>query len=188
MPKQNKTSAGINNKHDGFLDDLLPGAKIVVNRKHAEYKCGGHQSEVPRENIKDASAAVRNMTSGGMWGDFEGTPLAPPVAYIGPGCSGDVEALTNKERRAQEGDNAVVISGSSTAPSLRDDEKYPSLVRFSTPESKAGAGFAKICELYNWKRVGIIHDDTLWASAAEFWRDFRTWGVWILEPEFKIGV
>jgi hypothetical protein len=148
----------INNKHDGFMDDLLPHARLVLRETHGIVPCSsGAARGAHNIMVEDASKM-------GLEHMF--------VATIGPGCSGDVQDVTGKEWRDEsiKNRNNLVISGSSTASTLSDNILYPNLARMSTPEKGIGEGFAYMCKKYSWKRVAIIHDSSTWGtdSAKKF--------------------
>jgi hypothetical protein len=90
----------INNKHDGFMDDLLPNARLILHENHVIVPCA-------MGKMRDAHAelhqtALEMGVDGGMF-----------VATIGPSCSNDVQDITAKEWRDQSIStrNSLVISG-----------------------------------------------------------------------------
>jgi len=101
----------INNKTDGFFDDVLPNARIVA--AGAWYDCGKGGGAAAVETLRKT---VPNMT-----------------AVVGPACSDDVRDLAAAAARAAGGPgsigDAVMISASSTAPYLADDDDFPLLAR-----------------------------------------------------------
>ena len=109
----------INNKHDGLFDDLLPYARIELNREHIISPCDGTQREVSQEAWKQLNAAFK--TDDNSKQTFHAT--------IGPGCSGGVGAVTNAEWRAENNASQVVISPGSTASILEDEVKLNGLER-----------------------------------------------------------
>ena len=151
----------INNKNDGLYDNLLPSALIVVNESYQ----GCVQGLVERALVELRGAP--NLLSLSE-SDSSNLPA------IGPSCSNDVAAVTSAQSRASSGWNGVVISPSSTAPVLTDGEEYPNLVRMSTNEIMIGAGLANLVEHYQWRRVAVLHDDSLWGrgSAGAFMSSF----------------
>ena len=151
----------INNKKDGLYDNLLPSALIVVNESYQ----GCVQGLVERALVELRGAP--NLLSLSE-SDSSNLPA------IGPSCSNDVAAVTSAQSRASSGWNGVVISPSSTAPVLTDGEEYPNLVRMSTNEIMIGAGLANLVEHYQWRRVAVLHDDSLWGrgSAGAFMSSF----------------
>ena len=151
----------INNKNDGLYDNLLPSALIVVNESYQ----GCVQGLVERALVELRGAP--NLLSLSE-SDSSNLPA------IGPSCSNDVAAVTSAQSRASSGWNGVVISPSSTAPVLTDGAEYPNLVRMSTNEILIGAGLANLVEHYQWRRVAVLHDDSLWGrgSAGAFMSSF----------------
>ncbi len=75
----------INDKSDGFLDDLLPYAVIQI----AEANGGCVQGMMPAA-LSELKAALPEM-----------------VAAVGPGCSSDVIAITSRSKRSELGFNQV---------------------------------------------------------------------------------
>ena len=148
----------INDKTDGLYDNLLPSALLIVNESYQ----GCVQGLAER-----ALAELRgdpNLQS--LGGDLPAT--------IGPSCSNDVASVTSAQARTSSGWNGVVVSPSSTAPVLTDGEEYPNVVRMSTNEIMIGAGLANLVEHYQWRRVAVLHDDSLWGrgSAGAFMSSF----------------
>jgi hypothetical protein len=95
-------------------------------------------------------------------------------AVIGPGCSNDVGAVTSVAARAAGGYDTLVISGSSTAPSLANESGYPNLARMSTSEVLIGVAMARLMAHFAWRRVVVLHDGSVWGreSAASFVASF----------------
>ena len=148
----------INNKHDGFMDDLLPHARLVLNENHVYTGCSADRAvSASVEMNKEAETAT-----GEAGGRF--------VATIGPGCSSDVEDVTGKQWRDENGNHNLVISGSSTSVTLDDDAAFPNLARMSTSEFGIGKGFASLARIYGWNRIAIVHDSSNWGtdSAKQF--------------------
>jgi hypothetical protein len=148
----------INNKNDGFMDDLLPHARLVLRETHGFLACSSGEARAGHNAIVDDVKAT------GMEHMF--------VATIGPSCSNDVADVAGKVWRDESlsNRNNLVISGSSTASTLSDEEAYPNLARMSTPEKGIGEGFAYLCKKYGWGRVAIVHDSSTWGtdSAKKF--------------------
>ena len=144
----------INNKHDGFMDTLLPHARLVLHENHIYTGCSKGLS--PDASIRmNAEAAALTGLQGEKF-----------VAVIGPGCSNDVQDITGKQWRDETGNQNLVISGSSTSSTLSDDAAYPNLARMSTSEVGVGAGFASLAKKYNWRRIAIVHDSSTWGTDA----------------------
>ena len=89
---------------------------------------------------------------------------------IGPFCSNDCQDITNKTYRDEIGWNGLAISGGSTSPALGttvdQDADYPNLARTATPESHLASGARAIYENFDFKRVAILADDSLWGSGS----------------------
>ena len=148
----------INNKNDGLYDNLLPSALLVVNESYQ-----GCVQGLAERALAELRGAPNLLSLGG---DLP--------AAIGPSCSNDVAAVTSAQSRASSGWNGVVVSPSSTAPVLTDGEQYPNVVRMSTNEIMIGAGLANLVQHYQWRRVAVLHDDSLWGrgSAGAFMSSF----------------
>ena len=138
-------AAAINDKSDGFLDDLLPHAKIELN----ETVIGCNQLPRPQVGLTRLRAWVPNL-----------------VAAIGPGCSGDLESVASQDVRQQLGHDTVFISPSSTADSLSDEAAFPNVARLSSPERYVGGALAAVAKEYGWQRVGLLHDDSVWGTSS----------------------
>lgn len=145
----------INNKLDGFYDDLLPDARLVLHENHVNVGCSVNQARsAHKEMLKVARQS--NTDQNEMF-----------VAVIGPACSNDVEDLTEKSWRdaGREGTrDTLIVSGSSTASTLADDIRYPNLARLATSEKGIAGGLAFLCRKYGWKRVAIVHDSSTWGT------------------------
>ena len=133
--------AAINDKTDGFFDDLLATAVIVleVNRTAG---C------IDRTGTKAALSSLRH-----------GLPLMHAV--IGPSCSDDVAAVTDAAYRARENVSHTFLSGMSTAPGLSGTNK---LVRTVPSERLQAKAVKALLSSYGWERIAILHDDSVWAT------------------------
>ena len=134
----------INDKDDGWYDELLPNHTIVTTTQSV-----GCVQERARAGWRALEASLPRIT-----------------AVIGPACSNDVADLTNAEWRASDGSRAVVVSPQSTAPSLADKSAYPNLARTSGTDVHMARAFAKLCEAFGWDRVALLHDDSVWGSGG----------------------
>lgn len=141
--------AAINDKSDGFLDDLLPYARILLNE--AEAGCN---------ELKRTRSGLNALQS---WD-------SQLVAAVGPQCSGDLAEVASAEVRAELAYDTVFISSSSTADALSNATAYPHVVRLSSPEKMVMAALAAFVERNGWQRVALLHDDSLWGvdSGAAF--------------------
>ena len=167
----------INDKTDGFLDDLLPNT--VLRAEEARIGC---VDSLGPSAVAQLQAALPNM-----------------IGVIGHICSNDVADIANAAFRDGTGAgghdhrshdhgtashgtafHGIVISSSSTAPSLADRAAYPKVARLASSEVYVGRGSALLAERWAWKRVAVVHDDSLWASegAAAF----------VAEHEARAGV
>ena len=135
----------INDKTDGFLDDLLPGVQLSV--VEAKIGCVNDLGE-------SAVASVRAQSP------------ADPVAIFGTICSNDVMDISEADFRARVGWEGVVLSGSSTAPSAAQEGRYPKLARFATSEVHVSRGCASLAKQWGWKRIAVVYDNSAWATEA----------------------
>ena len=134
----------INDKDDGWYDELLPNHTIVTAMQSV-----GCVQERARARWRELEASLPRFT-----------------AVIGPACSDDVADLTNAEWRASDGSRAVVVSPQSTAPTLADMSAYPNLARTCGTDVHMARAFAKLCEAFAWDRVALLHDDSVWGSGG----------------------
>ena len=89
-----------------------------------------------------------------------------PFAAIFASCSGDVADISNAAYRHAAGFQSVVLSPSSTAGKIANTTAFPKVARFSSSEKFNGRAMAKLVEGFGWKRVVILHEDTLWGESA----------------------
>ena len=134
----------INDKNDGFLDNLLPNTHI----EFAEAKIGCVDG-LYESAVAQVQAALPQM-----------------LFAIGPICSTDTMAITQPSFRDQFTFHPVVISASSTAPSVQDESVYTNVARLATNENFVGQGSALLAARYNWKRIAVVSDDSSWAVEA----------------------
>ena len=134
----------LNDKTDGFFDELLVNA--VIHTAEAQIGCVSTPPKGPSA-IAELQAALPNM-----------------IAVVGSICSNDVADISNVAFRAQAHWAGIVISGSSTAPSLADEVAYPLVARLATSERFVGNASALLAKLFSWSRVAVIHDDSQWAT------------------------
>ena len=130
----------INDKDDGWYDELLPNHTIVTATQSVGFVNGR-----ARVGWRALEASLPGFT-----------------AVIGPACSNDVADLTNAEWRASSGSRAVVISPQSAAPELANENDYPNLARTSGTDVHRARAFVKLCETFDWDRVALLHDDSVW--------------------------
>jgi len=140
----------INDKTDGFLDNMLPNA--VVQLAEANAGCVEHKSQ----------AAVRTLQR----------MLPQMISAVGIGCSNDVRDTSSLEFRAEQVDglpkwDGVIVSGSSTAPGLDDEVNHPNVARLATGEvTGGGPGNSRLAKYFSWFRVAVLHDDSVWSTGA----------------------
>ena len=139
------TVDAINNKTDGFFDQLLPNTLITTAT--ARVGCAATPSLVPE--------SMERLFS----------ELPDTVALIGLQCSddvGDTYAWAAHHNKTMP----VVLSTESRAPVLADETKYPNLARFTPNEHTFNQAFVSVLAHYDLKRVGLLADDTVWAQGA----------------------
>ena len=144
----------INNKFDGYFDDLLPLTKLEVEVK--EFDGTQCKDDSPRTAWEEVSSGFR------------------PVASIGPGgttCTKSVASVSNRAYLENKGvypeDDPVVMSESSTATSVSDRSLYPNLVRLSSSEDTVSQGVLAVANYYGWKRIAVVYDAAdSWAADA----------------------
>ena len=145
--------AAINDKNDGYHDDLLPFVQLSVSEAYSGCSQG---------LVQGAFAELR-------------TALPQLAAAIGPSCSNDLGEISDTSYRASiagEASRAVFLSGSSTAPSLADEALYPNVARLTSTENLVQRGLSQVAAQYSWKRIGLLYDDSVWATESA--QAFRT--------------
>ena len=138
----------INNKNDGWYDDLLPyGMKVISTIRNS--RC-------------DATNALSSY-----W-DIEKYWGKPLHGAIGCSCSGASKAVA----RIAGLQNIPLISPSSTSAELSDTKAYSTFSRMVAADNKHGqvGALVSLMETFGWSRVGILTTDTAYASdmATEF--------------------
>ena len=151
----------INDKTDGWLDDLLPNRTIVTSTRSA--KC------VPGE----ARSA---------WLELQDS-LPGFTAVLGPKCSDSVAEVSGLTWRNSTGNRAVVISPQSLAHELADGVAYPNLARSVTPSQHGIFAMLELFMTLGWDRVAILYDDSFAAEGgvALFQHLFKARGGEVLE-------
>ena len=130
--------------------------------------CAALYSPVPRQ-VKELLAMV---------------PVGSALSVVlGPWCSSDlieVADINTLEPRAThqtgtETSDLLYISGSSTLPSLADPVRFPRVIRTVSSENAIAKGLAQLAVHYDWRRWGVLHDDSVWgvATGAEVARSIR---------------
>ena len=146
----------INDKADGWYDNILPNHTIVT-----------------------ATRSVGCVEGRAQRGWLELQESLPGfTAVIGPDCSNDIADVAGLAWRNSTGNRAVVLGTSSTAPQLSNDAEYPNLARAVSTDEKLAEALVNFCVNLGWDRVAILHDDTVWAagSAAAFQASFAAHG------------
>ena len=138
------TIALLNDKTDGFLDELLPNTYIDFAESHIG--CIEGRTEMA---LREVQAALPSM-----------------LFAIGPLCSTETMTLSTSAFRAAHNFSSVLISSTSTAPSVSDENTYINVARPISSEVFVGRGSALLASRYNWKRVAIVSDDSDWAVEA----------------------
>lgn len=134
----------INDKTDGFLDELLPSVTLRV--AEAVTGCGEGR----------ASTALAELRA----------TLPQMVAIVGPACSSDVGQLSQPGFRADANFSTPLLSYASTATTLSNETSYTNVARLATNEAHIGAGNALVAQLYAWRRIAVLAEDSEWGRSA----------------------
>ena len=134
----------LNDKTDGWYDELLPNHTIVTATRSVGCVEGRAQSG---------------------WMELQES-LPGFTAVIGPDCSNDVAEVAGLAWRNSTGNRAVVISPSSTAPILGDEMLYPNLARAISTDEHVAHALVKLCGTLGWDRVALLHEDSVWGSGG----------------------
>jgi ABC-type branched-subunit amino acid transport system substrate-binding protein len=124
----------INNKTDGFYDDLLPNLTLQTTTRDSG--CSANQ----------ATTKVWELST--AWGE-------PLHGIIGARCSSasmGVATLTRLNEVPQ-------ISARSTNPGLSDTDAYSHFFRTCAPDDRQGPALQALVAGYGWSQVGIITTD-----------------------------
>ena len=169
----------LNDKSDGFLDSLLPHARIELNE--TLIGCASGDAPAGLARLRDAMPQM--------------------AAVIGPGCSDDVIDVSSMAARASRAaagvtSNEVFISASSTLTRLSNESFAPNLARLSSTDAYVSTGVARLATIHiGWRRISILHDDTSWAldAASKFTAELESAGGEVLrdvafrEADFASG-
>eukprot|EP00966_Prymnesium_polylepis_P150702 3481043-Prymnesium_polylepis.1 len=131
----------INDKTDGFLDELLPYVRIVTHQVYAGCVQGLARSAL--DEVRSASDGI--------------------IATFGPACSDDVANLADFEYRRLIASNIVHISHSSTAPTISNTTLYPNVARLSTNDNYGVRAMVEVCNNYKWVTVSVLYDTSKWS-------------------------
>ena len=137
------TVQAINNKEDGFLDNLLPGVRIRM--------------------ATQLSGCVQGLTDDSMAELFKQLPNM--LAVIGPPCSDDVAAASTWLQANNK--SATIISPESSAPQLDDETAFPNVARYVTNGHTFQSGMVELMMHYGWKRIGVLNDESVWSSGVK---------------------
>ena len=138
----------INNKSDGWYDELLPATRLRVR--------------VDDSNCNSA-LAVRNLVAQLEWP----SPNAQLSAVVGPGCSSPTLSTAYLARVKQ----VPQISFSATSPSLSG---MPFFHRVCSSDTVKADAIIEALEHWSWESVGIMMSDTTYGkSIAQHFAD--TW-------------
>ena len=141
----------LNDKSDGFMDDVLTEAHLVLSESPVGCDEGG------------APAGLTQLRASG----------ARMAAVIGPACDHDVAAVASSAVRvtrlnetADESGDELFISPSSTASALGDEAAFPLLARLASPQARVVKGAHRLAQQLNWQSVAVLHDDSPWGEDA----------------------
>ena len=146
----------INDKNDGFFDDLLENVYIDV--EESIVGCAEHKTQESLESLR-VPDKFPNLT-----------------AIIGPTCSTDLELIARRDSRAAEGGfQGVIISHASTAPALGDELEYPKVARTTPSEVTIARAMVQTIRRHNWTSITVLNDDTVWGNASrdELIKEFK---------------
>ena len=134
----------INDKTDGFFDDLLPNLTLQATIRDS----GG--------NVNQATTQAWQLA---QWGK----PLHGIIGARKSGSSMGVATLTRLTEVPQ-------ISARSTSPTLSDTKAYSHFFRTCAPDDRQGPALQALLAAYDWSQVGIIATDLPYAMgvAEEF--------------------
>ena len=148
----------INDKTDGFYDDLLPTAYLDIKMENS-----GCAEGLAQDALKKTRKRFHDDTPGSEEKDSL-------YGIIGPFCSDDVKDVSGRGFRNLIDWQGVVISAGSTAPELgttdENDREYPNMARIAIPETHLSNGLRSIVANNEWKKVAVISDDSLWGRGA----------------------
>ena len=136
----------INNKTDGFWDDLLPDTEIKSIRAHSG--CSEHLGAPAYWSIR-------------KWGK-------PLHGVVGARCSGPSMAIA----RVAQLEHVPQISFSATSPKLSSTTDFPYFYRTVSPDGADGGVGATVQFMrhFGWERVTVLYSDKAWArdTASQF--------------------
>ncbi|KAJ8601332.1 hypothetical protein CTAYLR_007243 [Chrysophaeum taylorii] len=162
----------INAPHDGYHDELLPNTRLVAHSAFVTCATDGKGYDT----LKELAASIFPST------------LTAVFAW----CSTELVAIASNDARARYAfdfpgappyvvssmSNTQVLGPASTSTLLSDEIAFPYVARFSTPDTVIGAALSELTLTYDWSRVALVYDDTIWSvSSAEAFADafVSTW-------------
>ena len=154
----------INDKADGFLDELSPVLQLT---------------EELSEGCDDGSLA---LPATDMLRSLHGSNLTAVLQ----GCSNEVAATSAAARRLALGPpRSVVISPYSSAANIMNESLFPNVARTIANTGNTATAAAAACINLGWKRVAALHDDSDWGIST--YREFER-SLFALEPDAELLV
>uniref|UniRef100_A0A7S3NNL0 PARP catalytic domain-containing protein n=1 Tax=Aureoumbra lagunensis TaxID=44058 RepID=A0A7S3NNL0_9STRA len=157
-------AAMLNDGFDGFFDDLSL-TRIVTYTAYV----GKEDTSI----FGYRTCGVENKAIDGLIDIINNRlPEGDSLTGVITSCSSDVAQISSIEARATvaaatgRDANYIIVSPSSTATELNDDNAYPSVARLVTSENLIGSATARLAEDYGWDRVAMIYEDSIWGSSA----------------------
>jgi NhaP-type Na+/H+ or K+/H+ antiporter/ABC-type branched-subunit amino acid transport system substrate-binding protein len=124
----------VNDKTDGFFDDLLPGLTLQATTRDSG--CNVNQATTQAWQLAQA------------WGE-------PLHGIIGARCSSASMGVATLTRLTE----VPQISARSTNPALSDTDAYSHFFRTCAPDDRQGPALQALVAGYGWSQVGIITTD-----------------------------
>ena len=121
----------IENKTDGFFDELLPNVTLAVTTKDSG--C----------NVNQATTQMWQLAQ--EWGQ-------PLHGIVGARCSSASMGVATLTRLSE----VPQISARSTNPELSDTAAYSHFFRTCAPDDRQGPALQKLVASFGWSKVGII--------------------------------
>ena len=138
----------VNNKHDGWMDDLLPTTQVLVTEE--QVSCGeGDGIQAPEEAVENLKREIPDVTM-----------------VIGPSCSGDLRSVASNASRTLSGLTVPFVSWSSTVDALNDEVIYPNVLRLATSDAHYVKALVQLMVKNGWSRVSVCHEDTFWGRST----------------------
>lgn len=154
------TVAMINDKTDGWYDDLLPNTEIVTFA--ADSACSALPvSEAPGATYYNGATYYSQGAPGELWNmlmHHQATYDHNVDAVVGPACSG----ASNAAAYFAEEFKVPMVSYSATSKSLSGRSPY--FFRLSAPDSEKSLRIVDFMASVDWTHVGIISTDTAYGK------------------------